>query len=157
MPLYRIREALTKRPLGLYSAVSERDALDMCARAYGCTDYLSSHFCPPDGRRSLVAELMSNHGTPEDQRGGLTVVDQLREALRWLALQPPELSHGLRTAEDAIALWRAWYCDQDLPDMLASPKTVAEAKRLRRFFSRTIGYSPIPLPEALASVRPTSR
>jgi hypothetical protein len=146
MPLFRISEAQTKRRLGLYSATSERDALDMCARAHGCTDYLSSHFCLPDGRRALRAELMSVHGTPHEWRQGLSAADQLREAGRWLALQPPEVTQGLRCAEDAIALWRGWYCDNSVPDQLRPPQTQAEAKQLRSFFARTIGYCPIPLP-----------
>jgi hypothetical protein len=153
MPLYRITELLTGRPLGLYSAASERDALDMCARAHGCADYLSSHFCLPDGRRSLAAELMTAHGTPDVRRTGLTAADQLLETTRWLALQPAELSHGLRTAEDAIALWRGWYCDRELPDKLSAPRTVQEAQKLRRFFARTIGYFPITLPGTSALVQ----
>lgn len=146
MPLFKITDAVTNNNLGLFSATNESDALNMMARAHGCAAYALSSFFTPSSRRSLRVEVIRSITEEDAKAKPVSPSEELRAAAGWLSLQPAALSTGLRSAEDALALWRGWKRNRLAPDQLdpeyAKIPQSELAKQQTILFDTVLGYSP---------------
>lgn len=68
--------------------------------------------------------------------------EELLLAAGWLAFQHEDLSFGLKSAEDAIKLWRAWTADENLPEFCDEPESAEESKEFHAIIKRAVGYNP---------------
>jgi hypothetical protein len=68
--------------------------------------------------------------------------EELEAAAHWLGYQHEDLSFGLKSAEDAIKLWRAWTSNPALPEFCDVCETLNEGRRFRALMKKTLGYDP---------------
>ena len=75
-------------------------------------------------------------------RSQLDVREELQAAASWYEFQHADLSVGLKSAEDALKLWRYWTSRDDLPDFCDEPADKIEADMFAKQFKKAIGYDP---------------
>lgn len=72
----------------------------------------------------------------------LNAREQLEAAQTWLGFQHEDLSFGLKSAEDALKLWRAWTSDPELPEFCDAPETAREKRETLSRIRSILGYDP---------------
>jgi hypothetical protein len=68
--------------------------------------------------------------------------EELLAAAGWLAYQHEDLSFGLKNAEDAVKLWRAWTKDENLPEFCDEADSEDEAAEFLAIVKKALGYNP---------------
>lgn len=71
--------------------------------------------------------------------------EELLAAADWLAFQHEDLSFGIKSAEDAIKIWRYWRKHEqaeELPEFCDECDSDADRKRLLAHTKKALGYDP---------------
>lgn len=73
--------------------------------------------------------------------------EELVAAADWLGWQDESLSDGIKSAEDAIKLWRHWQANPDLPEMADEDEVsfggVADTIDIAAIRVAVLGYDPL--------------
>lgn len=76
----------------------------------------------------------------------LNAREQLLAAADWYGIQNEDLSFGLKSADDALKLWRFW-CSSDaskqgLAEFCDAPESAEEWRNTLVLFDKVLGYNP---------------